>query len=220
MSTASLRGLRSCLAALLVSAQAAAQTPAALMPPPPSTADRASTQRANEAARPTSPVYGTFYRGFGVASGRLAGRVGSHLGLTVGQRGFALMFGGMPGNQLLSVGVEVPRFASAVSIGHSRELSILWPSAEAHVLTDASQNLHVNVGVAPFGLNYEKSFGRGNGRAFYLQLRAPTVVLWIPVKVNGAWITRHSAEDRGSPQIQRASPFLSLGVGLEAGIAL
>jgi hypothetical protein len=165
-------------------------------------------------------VYGAFYRGFGVASGRLAGRVGSHLGLTVGQRGFALMFGGMPANQLLSLGVEVPRFARAVRIGHSRELSVLWPSAEAHVLTDASQNLHFNVGVAPFGLNYEKSFGGGNGRVFYLQLRAPTVVLWIPVKVNGAWITRHSPEDRGSPEIQRASPFLSLGVGLEAGVAL
>jgi hypothetical protein len=165
-------------------------------------------------------VYGTFYRGFGVASGRLAGRVGSHLGLTVGKRGFALMVGGMPANQLLSLGVEVPRFARAVSIGHSRELSILWPAAEAHVLTDASQNFHVNVGVAPFGLNYEKSFGGGNGRAFYLQLRAPTVVLWIPVKVNGAWITRHSPEDSGRPEIQRASPFFSLGVGLEAGIAL
>jgi hypothetical protein len=126
----------------------------------------------------------------------------------------------MPGNQLLSLGVEVPRFARAARIGHSRELSMLWPSAEAHVLTDVSQNLHVNVGVAPFGLNYEKSFGGGSRRAFYLQLRAPTAVLWIPVKVNGAWITRHSPQDRGSPEIQRASPFLSLGVGLEAGIAL
>ena len=220
MSTASPSGLCSCLAALLVSAQAVAQTPAALTPPPLSTADRGTTQPANEAAKPSSPVYGTFYRGFGVATGRLTGRVGSHLGVTVGQRGFALMFGGMPANRLLSLGVEMPRFARAMVIGHSRQLSILWPSAEAHVLTDASQNLHVNLGVAPFGLHYEKSFSRRNGRAFYLQLRAPTVVLWIPVKVNGAWITRHSPEDRGRPEIQRASPFLSLGVGLEAGIAL
>jgi hypothetical protein len=220
MSTASLRGLRSCLAALLVSAQAAAQTPAALIAPPHSTADRGTTERTNEAAKPNPPVYGTFYRGFGVASGRLAGRLGSQLGLTVGQRGFALMVGGMPGNQLLSLGVEVPRFAIAVRIGHSRELSMLWPSAEAHLLTDVSQNLHFNVGVSPFGLNYEKSFGSAGRRAFYLQLRAPMVVLWIPVKVDDAWITRHSYQDRGRPEIQRASPFLSLGVGLEAGIAL
>lgn len=220
MSTAGLSGLRWCLAALLVSAQAGAQAPAARTPPPAGTADRGATERASESAKPTAPVYGTFFRGFGVASGRLAGRFGSHLGLTVGKRGYALMFGGMPANHLLSLGVEVPRFAHAVYIGHSREFSLVWPSAEAHVLTDASQNLHFNVGVAAYGLNYEKSFSGGNGRAFYLQLRAPTVVLWIPVKVNGAWITRHSPEDRGSPEIQRASPFLSLGVGLEAGIAL
>jgi hypothetical protein len=161
-------------------------------------------------------VYGTFYRGFGVLSGRLSGRVGTQLGVSVGKRSFELMFGGLPDNQLLSLGVFLPRFAGSVVSGRAGKLSILWPSGEAHVITDASQNLHFNLGLTACGLSFERGFGSGS--AFFLQLRAPLLALWLPVKVNGAWISGHQAD--GHRPVLQATPFLSLGVGLEAGIAL
>jgi hypothetical protein len=166
---------------------------------------------------PASPwAYGSFYRGFGVLGGRLAGRVGTQLGVTVGKRSFELMLGGLPDNRLLSLGVLVPRFAGSVVSGHAGKLSILWPSGEVHVITDASENLHFNFGLAPCGLSFERALGKAE--LFFVQLRAPLFALWLPVKVNGAWISRHRG-DIYHP-VQQASPFLSLGAGLEAGLIL
>jgi hypothetical protein len=185
--------------------------------PPSTPQERVGRDAPASSPAPASPwVYGSFYRGFGVLGGRLAGRVGTQLGVSVGKRSFELMFGGLPDNRLLSLGVLVPRFAGSVLSGRSGKLSILWPSGEAHVITDASQNLHFNFGLAPCGLSFERTLGAT--QVFFVQLRAPLLALWLPVKVNGAWISRHGAGPYHP--VQRATPFLSLGAGLEAGIVL
>jgi hypothetical protein len=183
------------------------------------TGARASTMP-QQAASATHWVFGSFSRGYGVATGPLAGRFGSHLGLTVGARGFAFMVGGLPGNRVASLGLEAPRFEGRLLFERGGELSLLWPSLEAHVITDFGDNLFFNVGTTLCGLNYRRPFGRAR-YSFFLQARAPLVALWIPAEVNGLGMGK--TEDRNSDSIartQRAAPFLSLGAGLEAGIIL
>jgi hypothetical protein len=167
--------------------------------------------------------FGSFYRGFGVATGRLAGRVGSHVGVSVGKPGFAFMVGGLPGNRLVSLGMEAPRFPGFV-LGRGpsgvAELALLMPSLEAHYITAFGDNQHLNFGSTLCGLRYKRAFG-GAGNAFFLLARAPMLGLWLPLKVNGLSIGRNVVDSDYLPtKIGHSEPFLSVGAGLEAGVIL
>ena len=206
-------------AAFLSLSRVAAADPSARVDPLATSADVASTARPPDASSAMPWVFGSFSRGYGVATGRLAGRFGSQLGVTVGSRAFAFLLGGLPGNRMVSAGLEAPRFEGRLLSARGSELSLLWPSLEAHAITDLGDNLFFNLGIALSGLNYRRPFG--GGHSFFLQARAPLVVLWFPATVNG--LSMGETEDRSSDSImrtQRAAPFLSVGAGLEAGVTL
>jgi hypothetical protein len=173
---------------------------------------------------PKAPwAFGSFYRGFGVATGRLAGRIGSQVGVSVGKPGFAFMVGGLPGNRLVSLGFEAPRFPGFVLGRGPRgvaELALLMPSFEAHFITDFGDNRHLNFGSTLCGLRYERRFG-GAANAFFLLVRAPMLGLWLPLLVNGLSIGRNLVDSDFLPsKTGYAEPFLSVGAGLEAGVIL
>lgn len=173
---------------------------------------------------PKAPwAFGSFYRGIGVATGRLAGRVGSQVGVSVGKPGFALMVGGLPGNRLVSLGLEAPRFPGFVlrrDPSGGAELALLIPSLEAHFITDFGDNLHLNFGSTLCGLSYKRPFG-GAGNAFFLQVRAPMLGLWLPLTVNGLSMGMNEVDSDYLPsKTGYAEPFLSVGAGLEAGVVL
>jgi len=168
-------------------------------------------------------VFGSFYRGFGVATGWLAGRLGSQLGVTVGKPGFAFMVGGLPGNRLVSLGAQVPLFPGFV-LGRDpsggAELALLMPSLETHFITDFGDNLHLNFGAGLCGLRYKRRFG-GAGNAFFLRLSAPMLGLWLPLTVNGLSMGENDdGYDFRPIKTEHAAPFLSVGAGLEAGVML
>jgi hypothetical protein len=185
-------------------------------PAPPKTAPPKTEPR-------TPSVFSSFYRGFGVATGWLTGRVGSHLGVGVGREGYAFMLGGLPGNRLVSLGVEAPRFPGFV-LGRDRdgkaELALLMPSLEAHFITDFRDNLHLNFGSTLCGLSYKRPFG-GAGKKFFLLARAPMVGLWLPLWVNGLSMGQNlEGPDYVPSKTGHAAPFLTVGGGLEAGVIL
>jgi hypothetical protein len=130
------------------------------------------------------------------------------------------MVGGLPGNRMASLGLEVPRFEGRLLSERGSDLSLLWPSLEAHVISDLGDNLFFNVGTSLCGLNFRRPFGRA-GHSFFMQARAPLVALWVPAMVNGLGMgeTQDPHSDSVS-RAQRAAPFLTVGVGLEAGITL
>jgi hypothetical protein len=226
------------MAAMVVWWRRAAAVSASVLLAWPSTAHAQAEQGANTRrdASPASPktepprsepkapwAFGSFYRGFGVATGPLAGRVGSQVGVSVGKPGFAFMVGGLPGNRLVSLGFEAPRFPGFV-LGRDRrgaaELALLMPSLEAHFITDFGDNRHLNFGSTLCGLGYKRPFG-GAANAFFLQVRAPMLGLWLPLMVNGLSIGRNLVDSDYLPtKVGHSEPFLSVGAGLEAGVIL
>jgi hypothetical protein len=143
-----------------------------------------------------------------VVSGPVHGAV-PHLGASVGGDGAAFMLGFLPSQGWLSAGFEAPRFRG-VMLGSTGalKLALLGPSFEAHAFTDFSDNVQLNVGASLTGLGVSSCSSGKSAFAFFAQLRGPLVHGWVPVVVNG-----ETDVDK-----TRATPFVSVGGGLEAGV--
>jgi len=166
----------------------------ALPPPPP----------------PPSPsvLLSAFFRTYGFVSGSVQGAL-PHIGATVGGTGTAFMVGFLPSEGWLSAGIEVPRFRGAL-LGSSgaMKIGLLGPTFEAHIFTDFGDNVQMNLGASLLGLGVSSCSLGKSGLAFFAQLRGPMVHGWLPLLVDGETDTDRT----------RATPYLSIGGGLEAGL--
>lgn len=168
----------------------------ALPPPPP----------------PPSPsaLVSAFTRIHGFVTGSVHG-VTSHVGASVGGRGGAFMLGVLPNEKWLSVGFEVPRFTGALlSSSGPIKVGLLGPSFESHLFTDFSDNVQMNLGASVLGLGISTCSLGNSGVGFFAQLRGPMVHGWIPIVIEG----------ESDTDATRATPYLSIGGGLEAGLVI
>lgn len=120
------------------------------------------------------------------------------------------MVGYLAKEGLMSLGFEYGRFYGVPLSrpGAPLALGLLGPSLDAQVFTDFAHDAYIALGGSVLGFGVS-SCNVVKGAVFFAQIRAPYVHGWLPLSI----------DDRG-PDTNHASPFMSIGYGLEAGFVM
>jgi hypothetical protein len=129
--------------------------------------------------------------------------LGGRFGFGNGSTTFGVGF--LPGDGALALSVDTLRHFGMPLTSGSVELFVLAPTIQGKIIADFSDNFFMNAGVSATGLRVSSC--RTLPIPWFVDLRVPYFSVWLPLVTGGASFDEAAA-----------SPALSWGLGIEAGV--